>query len=74
MSFTSTHAGKEGSKVLVGKVVMTHLYHHVYFGNFFTSMSLPVDLLKLGVNGCGMTCVDRKGCPDGLQAVAKKGF
>ena len=41
---------------------------------FFTSMSLPVDLLKLGVNGCGMMCVDRKGCPDGLQAVAKKGF
>ena len=36
-------------------------------------MSLPVDLLKLGVNGCGMMCVNRKGCPDGLQAVAKKG-
>ena len=30
------YTGKEGSKVeknLVGKVVMTHLYHHVYFGN-----------------------------------------
>ena len=70
------YTGKEGSKVeknLGVKAVMTHLYHHVYFGNFFTSMSLPVDLLKLGVYGCGTMRGDRKGCPDGLQAVAKKG-
>ena len=77
------YTGKEGSKVeknLGGKVVMTltakltHLYHHVHFDNFFTSMSLLVDLLKLGVYGCGIMRVDRKGRPDGLQAVAKKGF
>jgi hypothetical protein len=37
-------------------------------------MSLLVDLLKLGVYGCGTMRVNRKGSPDGLQAVAKKGF
>ena len=46
----------------------------MYFDNYFTSMSLLVDLLKLGVYGCGTMRVNRKGSPDGLQAVAKKGF
>ena len=77
------YTGKEGSTVekkLGGKVVMTltaklaHLYHHVYFDNYFTSVSLLVDLLKVGVYGCGTMRVNRKGSPDELPAVAKKGF
>ena len=77
------YTGKEGNTVeknLGGKVVMTltaklaHLYHHVYIDNYFTSVSLLVDLLKVGVYGCGTMRVNRKGSPDELPAVAKKGF
>ena len=37
-------------------------------------MSFLVDLLKLGVYGCGTMRDNRKGSPDGLHAVVKKRF
>ena len=71
------YTGKQGSaveKIMTLTAKVNHLYHHVYFDNYFTSMSLLVDLLKLDVYGCVTMRVNRKGSPDGLQAVAKKGF
>jgi len=37
-------------------------------------MSLLLKLLKAGIYGCGTLRLNRKGCPAGLRAVAKKGF
>lgn len=53
---------------------LTGLYHHVYFDNYFTSISLLINLLKIGIYSCGTMRTNRKGSPDDLKAVAKKGF
>ena len=77
------YTGKEGgiAEVNLGtKVVMsltkqlTGLYHHVYFDNYFTNISLLLDLLKTGIYGCGTMKNNRKGSPSDLPAIAKKGF
>ena len=77
------YTGKEGDRVETGlgsNVVitltqqLTNLYHHVYFDNYFNSMSLLLKLLKAGIYGCGTLRINRKGCPADLKAVAKKGF
>ena len=77
------YTGKEGDNTEVNlgaKVVMsltkklTGLYHHVYFDNYFTSISLLINLLKIGIYNCGTMRTNRKGSPDDLKAVAKKGF
>ena len=77
------YPGKEGGNIEVNlgdKVVMsltkklTGLYHHVYFDNYFTSISLLINLLKIGIYSCGTMRTNRKGSPDDLKAVAKKGF
>ena len=77
------YTGKEGNRVethLGTRVVksltnqLTGLYHHVYFDNYFTSISLLLDLLKEGIYSCGTMRTNRKGSPGGLQAVAKRGF
>ena len=77
------YTGKEGDRAEVNlgaKVVMTltknltNLHHHVYFDNFFTSMSLLLSLLKAGIYSCGTMRSNRKGSPDDLKAVVKKGF
>ena len=56
------YTGKEGGNTEVklgAKVVMsltkklTGLYHHVYFDNYFTSISLLINLLKIGIYSCG---------------------
>ena len=49
-------------------------YRHVYFDNFFTSLDLLSHLLESGLYGCGTIRIDRKGFPEMLKMVAKKGF
>ena len=49
-------------------------YRHVYFDNFFTSFGLLIDLLRSGLYGCGTIRTDRKGFPNMLKMIAKKGF
>ena len=74
-----TSTGKT-EKGLSKKVVLTlsqeisHKYHHVYFDNFFTGIDLMLDLLRLGTYSCGTFRSDRKGFPEALKSVVKKGL
>ena len=47
-------------------------YHHIYFDNFFSSVDLLLDLLKLGLYGCGTLRSNRKGFPEDLKPLLKK--
>lgn len=49
-------------------------YHHVYFDNFFSSVDLLLDLLKVGLYGCGTLRSNRKGFPEDLKPLLKKGL
>ena len=42
-------------------------YHHVFFDNFFSSVSLLADLEKEGVYSCGTARKDRRGFPTALK-------
>lgn len=57
---------------------LTHNYmntfRHVYFDNFFTGVGLLLDLLKSGLYGCGTLRSNRKGFPEDLKPVVKKGM
>ena len=53
---------------------ISNTFRNVYFDNFFTSASLLIDLLKMGLYGCGTVRSQRKGFPDELKIVASKGF
>ena len=52
----------------------TNTYRHIYFDNYFTSIGLLLDLLKFGLYACGTMRADRRGFPEKLKSVAKKGF
>ena len=49
-------------------------FRHVYFDNFFTGVGLLLDLLKSGLYGCGTLWSNRKGFPEDLKPVVKKGM
>ena len=51
-----------------------HLYHHVYFDNFFTSTDLMLNLFQLRTYACGTMRANRKGFPKCLQQLTKKGL
>ena len=77
----SVYTGKEGSSTehnLGGKVVLKLSQgldkkgYHLFFDNFFTSISLPIDLLKRGLYACGT--LRRDSFPKDLLEKAKKGF
>ena len=51
-----------------------HTYRHVYFDNFFSSIALLIDLLKEGLYGCGTVRTNRKGYPESLKTLVKKGL
>ena len=51
-----------------------HRYHHLYFDNFFSSIDLLLDLLKVGLYGCGTLRSNRCGCPTDLKPYVKKGL
>ena len=75
------YTGKEGGTIEVNlgaKVVtsllkqLTGLHQHVYFDNYFTSISLLLNLLKTYIFGCGTMRTNRKRSPNDLPAIAKK--
>ena len=51
-----------------------HTYRHLYFDNFFSSVDLLLDLLHVGLYGCGTLRSNRKGFPKDLTAYVKKGL
>ena len=70
------YSGKKGDspeKALGAKVVKSltselhRKHHHVFFDNYFTSVSLLEDLLEDGVYACGTARKDCKGFPDTLN-------
>ena len=66
------HLGARVVKTLTETYVNT--FRHIYFDNFFTSLGLLIDLYKSGLYGCGTMRSDRKGFPQQLKSVAKRGF
>ena len=83
MSEFEVYTGKKGDKVeknLGSNVVktltqhMAHSHRHVYFDNYFNSISLLLDLLRNGLYGCGTINANRKGLPEQLKFVARKGL
>jgi len=66
------HLGLNVVKTLTQHYVNT--FRHVYFDNFFTGVGLLLDLLKSGLYGCGTLRSNRKGFPEDLKPVAKKGM
>ena len=82
VSELSVYTGKtEGApeKNLGSKVVMKltenlrNKGYHLYFDNVFSSVPLMISLLKVGIYSCGTLRADRKGIPDDLKQMAKKG-
>ena len=82
VSELSVYTGKTAGapeKNLGGKVVMDltenlrNKGYHVYIDNFFSSVSLMISLLKVGIYSCGTLRADRKGSPQDLKQMAKKG-
>jgi len=81
-NLTSTRE-KKGTKVErdVGRNVVKYLtqhiansYRHVYFDNYFNSIPLLLDLLQSGLYGCGTINTNRKGLPEPLKLVARRGL
>ena len=77
------YTGKKGDRVekdLGASVVKTlampykNTYRHIYFDNYFCSIALLINLLKLGLYGCGTIQTNRNGFPQPLKMVAKKGL
>ena len=46
----------------------------MYLDNFFSSVDLLLDLLRVGLYGCGTLCSNRKGFPKDLKPLLKKGL
>ena len=70
VSAFEVYTGKKGDSVehgLGATVVknlsndLHHTYHHLYFDNFFSSVDLLLDLLRVGLYGCGTLRTNRKG-------------
>ena len=49
-------------------------YHHVHFDNFSSSVDLLLDLLKVGLYGCGTLRSNHKSFPEDLKPLLKKGL
>ena len=49
-------------------------YSHIYFDNFFSSIDFFVDLMRVGLYGCGTIRTNPKGFPSSLVYAPKKGF
>ena len=59
---------KDLTQNLVGK------HHHIFCGNFFTSVKLFTELHEVGVYATGTLRADRRGFPHDIKGSAKKGF
>ena len=51
-----------------------HSYHHVCDDNFFSSITLFLDLLRKGIYACGTLRQNRKGFPADLKQYTKRGL
>ena len=49
-------------------------FRHIYFDNFFSSVDLLVYLFRSGLYGCGTLRTNRKGFPQSLKTIVKKGM
>ena len=81
VSAFEVYTGKKGDSVehgLGATVVknlsndLHHTYHHLYFDNFFSSVDLLLDLLRVGLYGCGTLRTNCKGFPAKLKPCVKK--
>jgi len=64
-----------GSKVVLSlREDLKNSFRHIYFGNFFCSAGLLIDLFRAGLYGYGTTRINRKGFPPELKKHTKKGF
>ena len=64
--------GSSVVKSLCEKLHNTH--RHIYFDNFFSSVDLALDLLRVGLYSCGTLRSNRKGFPKQLKQFVKKGL
>ena len=83
ISAFEVYTGKKGNtseKGLGAKVVkalceqLKNSYRHIYYDNFFASVDLALDLLGYGLYSCGTLRLNRKGFPEGLKHMARKGL
>lgn len=83
VSMFQVYTGKQGNTVQKGlgaNVVTTltkpyvNTFRHVYFDNFFTIVDLLLDLYQSGLYGCGTVRTNRKGFPQQLKPIVKKGM
>ena len=83
VSAFEVYTGKKGDSVehgLGATVVkklsndLHHTYRHLYFDIFFSSVELLLDLLPVGLYGCGTLRTNRKGFPAKLKPCVKKGL
>ena len=83
VSMFQVYTGKQGNtaeKGLGANVVTTltkpytNTFRHVYFDNFFTGVGLLLDLHESGLYGCGTVRTNRKGFPQQLKPIVKKGM
>lgn len=83
VSMFQVYTGKQGNteqKGLGANVVTTltkpyvNTFRHVYFDNFFTIVDLLLDLYQSGLYGCGTVRTNRKGFPQQLKPIVKKGM
>ena len=83
VSAFEVYTGKKGDSVehgLGATVVknlsndLHHTYRHLYFDNFFSSVDLLLDLLRIGLYECGTLRTNRKGFPAELKPCMKKGL
>ena len=54
--------------------IISFRYHHVYFDNFFSSVTLILELLMDGIYACGTLRSNRIGFPEEFKQYIKKGL
>ena len=82
VSMFQVYTGKQGNTAEKGLganiTTMTKLYtntfRHVYFDNSFIGVGLLLDLHESGLYGCGTIRTNRKGFPQQLNPIIKKGM
>jgi hypothetical protein len=83
VSAFQVYTGKQGGSTETGlgaKVVKTltedlqDSHRHLFFDNYFSSVNLLLDLHRNGLYGCGTLRANRKGFPQQLKPLVKKGF
>ena len=83
VSAFNVYTGKKGDSVEKGlgsKIVKSlceklhNTHRHIYFDNFFSSVDLALDLVRVGLYSCGTLRSNRKGFLTQLKQFVKKGL